>query len=470
MAGATSAAATFTAAAGQQYVFRLTVKNTESLQASARVRVTTTADLKPQILFFLANPTSITKGQTSELRWNVLNADTVMLDGQQVQASGTLTVKPDQTTTYKLTATNKVGSDSAVATVAVGQPDVRVNSCFITPASIFKGESATLVYQTTGAASVTIQPGIGAAPFNGSFAISPAITTTYIVTATSQDGRVDTCSAAVTVTDKPSMPRIVRFTATPNQIVQGAKSTLDWSTEGATAVSITTLGTVTLNGSRDVMPQVTTTYVLTATNPFGSLTATARVRVIPSVKITSFTATPATSPAPGTPVILRCLADNATSVDIQPNNGQGVTAGSSTTQVFPQQTTTYTCKATGNGITDTKQLTVNVIPKPDDPPKGAPPIIVIRGGPVIEAIQRQVTLDASGSSSPGGNLPLTFLWSVRNQAAVILNPTSATPIVQTNQLVGDYYFDLTVTDSRGQQSMATVIVRLVKQPVIKPQQ
>ena len=470
LSGATSAITTFTAAAGQQYAFRLTVKNTDNLQASARVRVTTTADLKPQILFFLANPTSITKGQTSELRWNVLNADTVTLDGQQVQASGTLTVKPDQTTTYKLVATNKVGSDSAVATVAVGQQDVRVTSCFITPASIFKGESATLVYQTSGASSVMIQPGIGTAALNGSIAVSPQITTTYIVTATSQDGRTDTCSAAVTVTDKPSMPRIVRFTATPNLIVQGAKSTLEWSTEGATSVSITTLGTVTLNGSRDVMPQVTTTYVLTATNPFGSLTATARVRVIPGVKITSFTATPASSPAPGTPVILKCLADNATSVDIQPNNGQGVTPGSSTTQVFPQQTTTYTCKATGNGTTDTKTLTVNVTPIPPGGDKGKPPVIVFAGGPVIQSTQRQLTLDASGTFSPSGNNPLTYLWTVRNGASGILNPTSPTPIVQMNQLIGDYYFDLTVTDSKGNQTTGTLIVQLVKQPVIKPVQ
>ena len=471
LSSATSASTTFAAAAGQQYTFRLTVKNTDKLSASARVRVTTTADLKPQILFFLANPTSITKGATSELRWNVLNADTVMLDGQQVQASGTLTVKPDQTTTYKLTATNKVGSDSAVATVAVGQTDIRVNSCFITPATIFKGESATLVYQTTGAATVNIQPGIGSAPLNGSIAISPQITTTYTVTATSQDGRVDTCSAAITVTDKPSLARIVRFTATPNQILQGAKSTLEWTTEGATAVSITTLGTVTLNGSQDVMPATTTTYVLTATNSFGSITATARVRVTPTVKISSFTATPGTSPAPGTPVILKCLADNATSVDIQPNNGQGVTAGSSTTQVFPQVTTTYTCKAMGaGGSTDTKTLTVNVTQPPGPGDNGKPPIIVFAGGPVIEAQQRQVTLDASGSSSPSGNLPLKFLWTVRNIAAVILNPTSPTPIVQMNQLVGDYYFDLTVTDSKGNQTTATQIVRLLKQPVIKPVQ
>jgi hypothetical protein len=462
----TAAVTTFTAASGQQYTFRLTVKNSDNLQASARVRVTTTADAKPQILFFIANPSSITSGQTSQLQWQIINADSATLDGQAVQLTGTLPVKPTTTTTYRLTATNKAGSDSAVATVAVNQADIRVTSCFITPATIFQGESATLVYQTTGATTVTIQPGIGTVPLNGSVAITPTITTTYTVTATSQDNRTDTCSAAVTVTNKPSLPRIVRFTADPNAILAGAKSTLTWTTEGATAVSISTLGTVALNGSQDVSPAVTTTYVLTATNATGSITATARVRVTPTAKITSFTATPPSSPAPGTPVILKCLADNATKVDIQPNNGQGTQGGSSTTQVFPQQDTTYTCTATGaSGSTDVQTLTVKVTQKTVTPP-GNPPIVVIKGGPVIEANQRQVTLDASGSSSPSGNLPLTFQWTVRNSAAVILNPTSATPIVQMNQLVGDYYFDVTVTDSKGLSSTGTVIVRLLKQPVI----
>jgi len=94
--------------------------------------------------------------------------------------------------------------------------------------------------------------------------------------------------------------------------------------------------------------------------------------------------------------------------------------------------------------------------------------VVIAGGPVIETNVRQVTLDATASSSPAGNLPLTFLWVSRNTQAAVLNPTSPTPIVQLNQLIGDYYFDLTVTDSKGNSATGTVIVRLVKQPVIGP--
>ena len=261
------------------------------------------------------------------------------------------------------------------------------------------------------------------------------------------------------------MPRIVRFTAEPNLIGQGDKSTLTWTTENATSVTISTLGTVPVNGTQDVKPQATITYVLTATNQTGSITATARVRVIPAVKITSFTANPAISPGPGSPVVLTCKADNATKVDIQPNNGQGTTAGSSSTQVFPQQDTTYTCTATGTRSTDVMTLLVKVTPKAVDPPKGTPPVIVFASGPVIETNVRQVQLDASGSTSPAGNLPLTYSWVSRNGQAAVLTPTSATPIVQLSQLIGDYYFDLTVTDSKGLVSTGTLIVRLVKQPL-----
>ncbi|HEY3739365.1 MAG TPA: OmpA family protein [Bryobacteraceae bacterium] len=465
----TSAVTTFTAAAGTQYAFRLTVTNTQKLSASARVRVTTTASLKPQILFFIANPSSITAGQTSQLQWQTQNADSATINTQSVPVTGSMGVSPMTTTTYTLTATNKNGSTTATATVTVGLVPVSVSSCFITPATIMKGEAATLVYTTTGATSVNIQPGIGSAALNGSIAVTPQMTTTYTVTATAADGRTDTCSAAVTVSTQPSLPKIDQFTAMPNQIVQGAKSTLTWTTENATSVSISSLGSVAINGSQDVTPANTTVYVLTATNAAGSVTANARVRVTPAATISSFTATPPVSPAPGSPVILKCLANNSTKVDIEPNNGQGTTATSSSTQVFPQQTTTYTCTATGAGGTSaTQTLTVNVTPIPPPGNNGGAPIVNIAGGPVIETNVRQVTLDASASTSPAGNLPLTFKWVSLNGQAAVLNPTSPTPIVQLNELIGDYLFTLTVTDSKGQSSTGTVTVRLVKQPVIGP--
>ncbi|MBV8818695.1 MAG: OmpA family protein, partial [Acidobacteriaceae bacterium] len=73
ISNANQATASFTAAAGQGYTFRLTVRNTDGQTASARTRVTTTSAPQVNILYFIANPTSINAGQTSQLTWSVQN-------------------------------------------------------------------------------------------------------------------------------------------------------------------------------------------------------------------------------------------------------------------------------------------------------------------------------------------------------------------------------------------------------------
>ncbi|MCQ8205902.1 hypothetical protein NP569_26815, partial [Vibrio parahaemolyticus] len=70
------------------------------------------------------------------------------------------------------------------------------------------------------------------------------------------------------------MPRIVRFTANPAQITSGQASTLMWEVENATAVTISTVGTVQQTGTQEVRPTQTTTYTLTATNQSGEISAT----------------------------------------------------------------------------------------------------------------------------------------------------------------------------------------------------
>jgi hypothetical protein len=466
LSAATSAITNFTAGAGQVYVFRLTVRNESGLQASARVRVTARTDDRVQILFFNSNPNRIKRGETSELSWKVLNADEVTIQGiGKVAAEGRVTVTPAATTNYTLTARNTVNEENATATVIVENPTVRVVSCFVSPATIFRGESATLSYLTENAQSVTIEPGIGAVQPSGQVVVSPTVSTAYRVIAVGTDGTTQSiCNANVTVTDRVGMPRIVRFTADPTLIGEGDPSTLTWTTEGATQVSISTLGDVDAVGTRDVTPRTTTTYVLTATNPAGSVTAVATVTVIPAARITSFTANPPVSPRPGAGVLLTCLAENATTIDIQPNNGQNITAQ---TQVFPTQDTTYTCTAVGPRSRDTKTVFVRVTPLPPDPGNGdgLAPVIKFGSGPVLETNVRQNTIDASQTFSPSGDGPLTFQWTVRNGQAAIQSPNSPTTIVQLNQLIGDYYFDLTVTDSKGRRSTATLIVRLVKQPI-----
>ena len=70
------------------------------------------------------------------------------------------------------------------------------------------------------------------------------------------------------------------MSASPASITAGASATLNWTTSGATGVTIDQgIGTVAATGSRSVAPSATTTYTLTATNSAGATAAQATVTV-----------------------------------------------------------------------------------------------------------------------------------------------------------------------------------------------
>jgi hypothetical protein len=196
----------FTAAAGQTYNFLLTVKDDHGGQGQARVRVSTNAAARAEILFFTASPSQITAGQAVTLSWKTNNADTANIEGiGNVGVNSSLTVSPTQTITYTLTARNNVNDVTSTATV-------------------------------------TVTPATGGGP-------------------------------------PPTAPVIASFTANPTNISAGQSSTLQWSVQNSTSVSISTIGTVPATGTHSVSPAVTTAYTLTATNATGSTTATATVTV-----------------------------------------------------------------------------------------------------------------------------------------------------------------------------------------------
>lgn len=76
----------------------------------------------PIINSFLANPTTITVGESSTLSWSVTDATSVTVDNGigSVALTGTTAVNPTTTTTYTLTATNTAGSVTGSVTVTVG--------------------------------------------------------------------------------------------------------------------------------------------------------------------------------------------------------------------------------------------------------------------------------------------------------------------------------------------------------------
>lgn len=467
----TAAITTFTAAAGQSYDFRLTVTNTDNQSASATVRVVTIKPRNVEILFFIADPTTIQSGQSSTLTWRIQDATSATISpniGGVSAQGGSISVAPTTTTTYTLTAKNANGSATSAVTVIVQQAKPQILVCTAVPMNISQGETARLYYDTVNATTVNITPNVGSVGVNGNVAVTPTATTNYTITATNTAGTA-TCNVSVQVTPGAA-PRIEQFSANPLNINAGASSTLVWQVKNAKTVSISPApGSVATVGTASVSPPKTTTYTLTATNNFGSVTANVTVNVAvtpppPALPvITSFTANPAMSTVPGSAVVLTCLATGAARVVI---SGIGNVNSSGSLTVNPTTTTTYVCVAinsTGGQVA--KNLTVPVGPSSGG---GTGPTVVVSGPgctasgsiTVCQTANRQVTLSLSGSSSSAGNTPLTFLTVSNNLSAAVLNATSANPSVQLAELAGDYFFTVTVTDSKGNSTTAIVDLRL----------
>jgi len=356
LATPTAAKTTFTGAAGQTYVFKLTVTDTGGLSASATTSVTMGTATSALVVRFDATPSNITAGQSSQLTWIVQGASSVSINNGigNVALTGSVTVTPDATTTYTLTAVGPSGNVTATATVTVGPGVVGPGNPQIirfegSPLNIQPGQQSTLSWTTTGATTVSIS-GVGAVTLNGSTTVSPAQTTTYTLSATSSDGKTVTAPVTITVASG-TIPQIVVFVVTPSTIDSGSSAKLCWQVTGATSIEIQPgVGSnLNANDCATVSPTVTTTYTLTATNATGQIQANATLNV-GAVRITSFTAVPVTSTAAGNPVVLSWTTQNATSVVLIGSEipAQTLPANGSFT-INPITNSVYTLTAYGPG-------------------------------------------------------------------------------------------------------------------------
>ncbi|HVS32034.1 MAG TPA: hypothetical protein VMS98_11325 [Thermoanaerobaculia bacterium] len=160
------------------------------------------------------------------------------------------------------------------------------------------------------------------------------------------------------------IPPSISFSASPAAITPGQSSTLSWTVQDATSVSISPgIGPVATSGSRAVTPAATTTYTLTATGPGGTRTATATVTVLPppqQPRILSFRVTPQRIRA-GQQVVLTFETVDASSVVI---DGIGALPPSGLVVVSPASTTTFTLRATSGLLSVSQSVTVEVIVDP----------------------------------------------------------------------------------------------------------
>ncbi len=299
---------------------------------------------------------------------------------------------------------------------------------------------------------MSVSPGtLASTSANGSIALSPTATTTYTLTATNSTGAA-TATATVTVT-LPSLPTISSFGASPTGITLGGVSTLSWATTGAATLTITpgTFASTSASGTTNVSPEATTTYVLTATNAAGSVTATAIVTVqAPTLPtISSFTASP-TSITQGSGSTLSWATTGATGIAITPGTFTS-TSGSGSTMVNPTATTTYTLTASNAAGSNTAmaQVTVNA---------GGPLKITTTSCPggTQNTVYAGCTIVATGGSPP-------YTFSVLNSASYPPLPEGMTLNASTGAITssliggeGTYVPEIVVTDSTSAQATADI--------------
>jgi hypothetical protein len=345
---------TFTAVAGQTYAFRLTVRNTDGLSASATTTVSTAVPAAVRVVSFNAIPAAIQPGESSTLTWSIENATSASISGVGTidPKTGSVAVKPTQTTTYTLTATGPNGNTTSAVTVTVGAAPAgnpQIIRFEANPININPGQQSTLSWTTTGASTVSIS-GVGNVAANGSTTVSPAQTTTYTLTATSADGKSVTAPITVIVT-AAAVPTVVTFAANPATIDAGQSTKICWQVNNATSISITPAVGSNLNANdcATVSPTQTTTYTLTATNSSGQIQANVTVNV-GQVRILSFTSDPVTSLVAGSPVTLAWQTQNAQTVVVVGNDLQPQTLQpNGSLVVHPITNTTYTLTAYGPG-------------------------------------------------------------------------------------------------------------------------
>ncbi|MFP4345108.1 MAG: FHA domain-containing protein [Anaerolineales bacterium] len=314
--------------------------------------------LEPKIIVFTVDRPFIIAGQTATLRWEVVNANNVVLvaNGQEqtlapAEYTAEREVEPQETTDYTLRATNEFGGqavDSLSIEVKYPTPTPLpmpvIQRFSISPRTIYAGESVTLTWETENTTKVEI---LGEEfPPNGETVqtLNQVGVVEYVLIALYDDemgiqqpARRTSAPVRVTVLEKPSptpepeKPEIEEFRAVPAEVVRdsGQQVQLVWSVTGEftnieiTGPTVGTLSNLAAKGSIPVNATETTFFMLTAYNDELNSSATTELTV--------------TEPPPPTPTPLpEPIIQYFELQDADTNDEYGVTevSGSGTTRIY----------------------------------------------------------------------------------------------------------------------------------------
>ena len=331
----------------------------------------------PEILFWAA-PSTVKRGATMWLHWNVTNAKRVSIDhglGRQ-PLSSSRGINVNSPTAWTLTADGPGGTKTAKVTVNVEAraappataPEI---SFWAEPTTVKPGEKATLHWDVRNATQIFIDRGVGSfLGLHGTQEISLFEPTTLTLTAEGPGG-IKTAKVTVNVeagTAPSAAAPEISFWAELTTMKPGETTTLHWDVRNATEVSIDRgIGSfLAPQGSQKIFFSASgpNTVALTAKGPGG--TRTAKV----TVNVEAGSAPPAATPE------ISFLADpivierghsstlswrvwNATMTSL--DHGVGTVSLHGSTEVFPAESTTYHLTAEGAGGKRVAQASVTVL-------------------------------------------------------------------------------------------------------------
>jgi len=318
---------------------------------------------------------------------------------------------PNMSGTYTVSVSNSVGCTGSATVVMNVNPQPTIN-LQANPTIICQGEQVSLTALTT--VPFVWSHGL---PLGNTHTVTPQPTTTYTVTATSSQGCTATASVTVTVNPSPS----VTLTANPSSICSGEQTTL-LAGGGDTYTWNQGLPPST---SHTVSPSTTTTYIVTGTSNNCSATAQVQVQVFPPVNVTILPEDPEICQGES---LTLSSSTNASNPSYVWSSGQST----SSIQVNPQQSTTYSVTVTESGACSSSgSVEVLVYPKPNAEFSGLP-------------LSGCVPLTVNFSEESNETNIISWNWSFGDAA----NSSNANPQHVYSQS-GTYSVLLTVTNQFG---------------------
>lgn len=423
----------------------LTVTNSVNATATRAVTVTVVPPISG--VSFTASKSSIVIGESVQLTATFSSGTASVTNNINASAitpvSGVpFVVTPATTTVYTLTVTNAAGARVTQGVVINVQNAAVINSFTANPMVISQGSTATLNYSFSGGTG-TINNGVGPVASGLATAVTPQVTTTYLLTVTNPSG--STAVSAVTVTVS-GMPSNVNLIADKHTVTIGDSLRLTATFSSGTAVITNNLNTSTIipvsGVPIEVTPVLTTTYILTVTNAAAQATnAAVTVNVLPLPEILDFRTDSGVITKGSSTFLLPTFTGGIGSI----SNGIGNVQSGVRIPVSPLVTTPYTLTVTNaTGVFVQRSLTVEVV----DPPAGIslvaiPPIITIGNS------TRLVGNFASGTAT------------VDNGVGTVLNgvPYLVTPPVTTT-------YTMTVVNPAGASATTGTVVTVVPPPSI----